>query len=378
MKLRTYAAIGALTIGLAAALSGCTSATGSDSGSVAAAELTADQQSCVDAVQSKVDAATAASDLLAPETGLDLASLSGDTVWFITVSMNQFSTDMADGVQAAVDAAGMKLVKYDGQGTANRFNEGIEQAVAQDAAGIILVGIDPAVVSSALAEAEAAGIPIQNTLNGDPDDEIPTGMYGNLTSDFTIDGATAVDWALVDGGCDVNMTVIYSSGVGVWQKMADGAKAEMEEACPDCTINLLDVDIAKVATDVGSQLQTALQKDPDTNYVYPVWDSAVPYVTPVLSAANSSAKIVSRDGLEANIEMIVAGDQDMTIAMPTTGWIGWIAFDSLARNILGDADPGYVIPTHIIDTANVGDGSAEEVWPNYVGYEDAFTEAWAK
>jgi ribose transport system substrate-binding protein len=377
MKIRHLGAAGA-ALTLAVALAGCSTATGGATEEVVDTELSTAQQECVAAVQEEVDAAKAAADLVAPESGLDLAALEGDTVWFITVSMNQFSADMAAGVQEAVDAAGMNLVSFDGQGTANRFNEGIEQAVAQGAAGIILVGIDPAVVSEALAAAEAAGIPVQNTLNSDTTSAVPEGMYANLTSDFTADGAMAVNWALVESGCDANMVVLYSSGVQVWDNMATGAAEQMEAACPECTITLLDVDLANVATDVGSQLQTALQNNPDVNFVYPVWDSAVTFVTPVLSAANSDAQIISRDGLDANIQMIVDGDQDMTIAMPTTGWIGWVAFDSLARAILGEEDPGYTIPTHVVDSSNVGSGTAEDIWPSFVGYQEAFTEAWAQ
>ncbi|MCU1446419.1 substrate-binding domain-containing protein [Cryobacterium sp.] len=382
MKITPTLAGLALALGASLTLAGCTSAT--DAAQTAdvtsTADLTATQQECVSALQADVDTATADTALVAPTEPLDLAALSGGTVWMITVSMNQFSTDMATGVQAAADAAGVELVTYDGQGLANRFNEGISQAVAQDAAGIILVGIDPTVVTGSLAAAAAAGIPVQNTLNGDPTDEVPEGMYINLTSDFTADGETAAKWALIDSRCQADMVSLYSSSVGVWQKMVDGAESVFAEYCPeDCTFKALNVDIANVSTDIGSQLQTALQQNLDVNYVYPVWDSAVPFVSPVMSAANSSAKVLSRDGLEANLAMIADNSgQAMTIAMPTTSWIGWIAFDSVARAATGTDVPEYVIPTRIIDSTTIGDGTAGDLFPEYDGYQSAFTDAWAK
>lgn len=380
MKLTTTIAGLALAVGVSVALVGCTSATDAAQSIdvTSTADLTAAQQDCVAAVQADVDAATAETALVAPTDPLDLDALAGGTVWFITVSMNQFSTDMATGVQAAADAAGVELVTYDGQGLANRFNEGISQAVAQGAAGIILVGIDPTVVTGSLAAAADAGIPVQNTLNGDPGDDVPEGMYTNLTSDFTGDGATAAKWALIDSGCQADMVALYSSSVGVWQKMVDGAEPVFAEYCPeDCSFKALNVDIANVSTDIGSQLQTALQQNQDVNYVYPVWDSAVPFVTPVMSAANSTAKVLSRDGLEANLAMIAAGNgQAMTIAMPTTSWIGWIAFDSVARAATGADVPDYVIPTRIVDGSNIGDATADTLFPEYVDYESAFTDAW--
>jgi ribose transport system substrate-binding protein len=368
----TVRALAALTVLSAAA---CSSATGATSESSAAPTSDA-AAACVESVTSKVEAARAEVDLLAPTAPLDLTAVAGRTIWFITVTMNQFSSDMLVGVEEAAAAAGVDVMSFDGQGSTNRFTEGIEQAVAQDAAGIILVGIDPAVVSSAFAEAAAAGIPVQNTLNSDPDDALPAGMYGNLTSDFSGDGATVADWALADSGCATDLAIIYSSSILVWKKMADAAQAEIEAECADCTVTMLDVDLANVATDVGAQLQSALQRNPDINYLYPVWDSAVTYVTPVVAAAGSSAKVLSRDGLDANVAWVQDGTQHLTVGTPPTGWLGWLSVDDLLRAVTGAEAPGYVIPTRIIDSTTVGDGTTADIWPAYTDYQEAFTTAW--
>ncbi|MGX7724093.1 sugar ABC transporter substrate-binding protein [Rhodococcus sp. 5G237] len=378
MKSLKHTAVGALFLGASLALSACTAATDVGSDDTSDRTLSASAQECVDGVQARLAAATAPSELIAPTAPLDLAALQGDTIWFITVTMNQFSVDMVEGVEEAAEAAGMKVVRFDGQGMTNRFNEGIEQAVAQRAAGIILVGIDPSVVSSALASAEAAGIPVQNTLNSDPDDAVPSGMYGNLTADFSADGAMAADWVMADSGCAGNLAIISSTSVTVWDYLAQGAKSQIEAECPDCTVMIIDVDVANVATDVGSQLQTTLQRQPDIDYIFPVWDSAVTYVDPVLAAANSKAKVLSRDGLQPNLDAIAGGSgQDMDIATPPAGWIGWLAVDDLARAILGESAPGYVIPTRVVDADNVGDASVESIAPEYTDYQAAFVSAWS-
>ncbi|HLS77552.1 MAG TPA: substrate-binding domain-containing protein [Nocardia sp.] len=377
MKPTTRAAAGALLLGAALAMTACTAATDAGSGDTVERTLSAAARECVDKADTRLAAAMTDVEAVVPTAPLDLAALRGKTVWFITVTMNQFSVDMSDGVEEAVEAAGMELVRYDGQGMTNRFNEGIEQAIAQQAAGIILVGIDPAVVSSALAKAAAAGIPVQNTLNTDAAAPVPTGMYGNLTSDYTADGVAAADWMLSDSGCAAEVAILSSSSVAVWENTANGAKAQIEAECPDCTVTVLDVDVANVATAVGSKLQSELQRNPGIDYVFPVWDSAVTYVDPVLAAANSKAKVLARDGLEANLKAIAAGgNQDMTVAMPPTGWIGWLAVDDLARAITGAPAPGYVIPTRVVDSSNVADASAEEIFPNFVDYQAAFQAAW--
>jgi ribose transport system substrate-binding protein len=372
---RTMLALAA-TLGAGALLTACTPAVSSNA-SQASPSLSPAQSECAAAVKPDVEKASAPLELVAPATSLDLGELEGKSIWYIAVGMNQFATDMADGVEAAGAALGLKVTLFDGQNQTNRFNEGIDQAVAQGADGIILLGIDPKVVANSLQKAEAAGIPVQNTLNGDAGDEVPAGTYGNLTSDYTADGAAAAKWAMIDSGCAANVLILSSSGVPVWEKFSNGAVTALEESCPDCASEVLNIDAANVATSIGSQLQTALQRNPEINYILPAWDSAVPFTTPVLTASGSDAKVMGRDGIEASISMISKQNgQDMTVAMPPTAWIGYISVDDLARAVLGLKQPGYVVPTSIIDSANVGSGSSEDIAPNYVGFAEKFEAAW--
>ena len=345
----------------------------------AAADLTASQQKCLSAIKADVEAAKADVKLIAPTKPLDLKALKGKTIWYVPVYFNQFSSDWVAGLQEAADTAGVKLVTFDGQGSANRFNEGISAAVAQHAAGIIVAAIDPSVISASLAEAKAAGIPVMNGVNSDPNTPLPSGMYGNFTSDFTAEGATAAKWALLESGCTAHLVMLTSSSVAVWQNMAAGAKSAFDRYCPECSLKVLDIDIANIVTSIGSQLQTALQLDPGVDYILAAGDALVPFVSPVVATANSSAKVLGHDGLAASIDMIASRKgQDMTVAMPDFKWLGWLAFDDLGRAILGQARPGYVIPTRIIDATNIGNGSVDKLFPNYVKFREAFTRAWAR
>lgn len=363
-------------MGLAAlAMSGCSSAA-APSNAADPAEITASQSECVEAAEEAVALGSAPMELIAPASALDPKQLEGRNIWYIAVGMNQFATDVADGIEAAGETLGMNVTVFDGQNQTNRFNEGIEQAIAQGADGIILLGIDPALVTNSLLKAEAAGIPVQNNLSGDVGDPVPAGAYGNLTSDYTGDGALAAEWAMADSDCQAHVLLLSSSGIPVWDKFANGA-AEAIKDCTDCSAEILNIDAANVATSVGSQVQTALQRNPEINYIIAAWDSAVPFANPVIAASGSKPKVGARDGIEASIQMIAAGNgQDMTVTMPPTGWIGYIAVDDIARAILGEEQPGYTIPSSIIDAANVGTGSPEDVAPNYVDYPEAFEAAW--
>jgi ribose transport system substrate-binding protein len=374
MKIRPLAL--AVVAGAALALTGCTPATGPGS---AAPVTTAAANSCSTAMQQKVDAAKRPVGLLAPTAPLDKTKVAGKKVWLISATMNQAATEAANGFKAAAAALGEKATIWDGQGATNRFSEGVDQAVAQGAAGITLYGIDPSLVKSSLAKAAAAGIPVQNTLNGGPDDPVPAGTFDNLTLDPTADGALSAEWALADSGCKVDMIMLTLPTIPLEKAFADGATAAMKKYCPrDCTIKTLNIDLANFATSISSQLQTALQANPNANYVYSTFDSGVPFMTPVLAAANSKAKVMGHDGVQASLDLIAKKKgQDMTVAVPPLDWMGWLFVDDLSRKIAGDPSPKYVIPTQLVDTTNVGDGSVKDVFPKYVDYEQAFESAWA-
>jgi ribose transport system substrate-binding protein len=373
---RSYAiAVGVLAAALA--LSGCTPAVqspGADTGT------TANAGDCPPDVAAAVAAASEPSELVAPTAGLDLSKLAGKSIWYITNSQNQFSSEMSAGVEEAGAAAGVDITVFDGQNSTSRYSEGINQAIAQKADGIVLMAVQPAVVSEDLAAAERAGIKVLSTLNGDPDEPVAAGTFGNLTADYTADGALMANYALADSGCAADIVVVQSSPVHVWDLAANGIADTVAEKCPEkCSVKVLDIDPANIPTDTGTQLQTALQVDPGVNYVLPVWDSAMPYVAPAVAAAGSSAKVLAHDGISASLELIASGrDQNGTVAMPPPGWIGWAAFDEVARAILGEENPGYVIPTRLVTRENVGDGSTADVSPNYTDYQTAFTQAWGQ
>lgn len=374
---RSYAAA-AVALATALVLSACTPAVQDPQAEDPSAEPLAGN--CSPEISDAVAAASEPSELVAPTAGLDLAALTGKSIWYITNSQNQFSTEMSAGVEEAGAAAGVDITVFDGQNSTSRYSEGINQAIAQGADGIVLMAVQPAVVSEDLAAAERAGIQVLSTLNGDPDDPVAAGTFGNLTADYTGDGALMAKFALNDSGCTANIVVVQSSPVYVWDLAANGIVDTVTELCPDdCSVKVLDIDPANIPTDTGSQLQTALQVDPGVNYILPVWDSAMPYVAPAVAASGSSATVLAHDGISASLELIASGqDQDGTVAMPPPGWIGWAAFDEVARAILGLDQPGYVIPTRLVTTENVGDGSTADVSPNYTDYQTAFTEAWAK
>lgn len=374
-RLRTLSGVTGVTALLALSLTAC--ATGSGDAPTDNTSSAGDAD-CVAAVEPAVEAGLQPSELVAPDAPLNVSELAGKSIWYITNSHNQFSTEMATGVKEAAEAAGMSMTVFDGQNSTNRYSEGINQAVAQGADGIILMAIQPSVVAEDVLDAQEAGVQVLSVLNGNPSDSVEPGTFGNLTADYTADGELMAKWVLADSGCTADAVVIQSSPVNVWNLASEGFVAAMNEYCPDdCSVDVIDLDPANIANDLGNQLQTKLQTNPDISYVVPVWDSAIPLVAPVVASAGRDLTVFAHDGITESLQLIASGqDQQGTLAMAPPGWIGWAAFDEVGRAIVGEPSPEYVIPTRLVTTENVGSGSLEDVSPEYAGFQQAFTSAW--
>jgi ribose transport system substrate-binding protein len=368
-KTLALAAVAVAALGLAA----CTPATSAPD----AASEDDGVSSCSAEVVDAVDAARAPSELVLPTDPVDVKSLKGSSFYYVGSSMNEFTLSVLEGVQAGAEAAGIDLTVWDGQGTVNRMAEGIETAIAQGADAIATNGVDPALVPEAFAAAQDAGIPIIATFAGDANSDQPATVYSNISSDFVSDGDLISKWAMVDSGCATDLLMVYAPTIAVWDSERAGSEAAFANDCPECAWDSIAVDAANIATDTPSQLQTALQRNPDIEYVFMAWDSGVPLISSIV-ASNPGVQVLGRDGIEASLADIAAGgSQTLTLAMPPGSWIGYATIDDMFRAASGLEPSGIVIPGRLVDAENVGDGSIADVSPNYVGFEESFLELWS-
>jgi ribose transport system substrate-binding protein len=94
-----------------------------------------------------------------PTTGPKAAK--NKTIIYVAQTMqNGGVAGAAAGVKAAATAIGWKFRVIDGQGTAAGMAAATQQAVTLKASGIVIGGFDPATVSTAIAAAKKAGIPV--------------------------------------------------------------------------------------------------------------------------------------------------------------------------------------------------------------------------
>lgn len=370
----------ALTVGTVAACgsSSSSSSTASAPATDAAAPgagTTGAASDCASKSQAAVDAARAPIDVPAI-TPFNMKAAAGKSVWLINVTNNQLTTAIGEGFTAAAQAAGMTATVYDGKGILSTQLAGIQQAVDQRAGAIALLGVDPKLASQPLAAAIAAKIPLVDIFNGNASDPLPAGFAAHVDPDFVMDGALMADIALADSGCTATVGAFYASVLTVHNQLIAGVKNELSSLCPNCGLDVQDVDLSKLATDAALKTQTMLRKSPDINYLIPVFDSAVTFIQPAAQAVNPKIKIISHDGVPANLDNVRKGNgQIADISFPPNDWMGWALVDVMGRAITGSPTSNVTIPVQLVDKTNATT-SNESLFPKYAGFQDKYKVAW--
>jgi ribose transport system substrate-binding protein len=380
--MRKFVPWGAAAV-LALAIAACGDSSSNDSGSSGASgggsSAAAAESPCVKEAQAKVEKAKADVELKAPPRPLPMDKLAGKKVWVINAVDTPLLLQIVDGFKAAAKAAGMEVQVVSAKGSASRMVQGTNEAVAQKAGGIMLLATDPRLVSAGLKKAEAAGIPVVDSLVNGPDAPTDQGQFAHVEADMEGDGALIADWVMADSGCKAHMAVMGSTVLSIHNLLRDGAVNEIKRLCPDdCSTEVVPFDSTKMATDLGANTQSILRRNPKINYLYPVLDAGVQFVEPAVAQAGKAGKvkIVSHDGVGTNLDNMRKGQgQVLDVAFPPSAWFGWAILDQVARGMAGEEPVDWTVPTRLIDKTNVGESDAE-LFPNYQGFEQKFVDAW--
>ncbi len=373
----------ALTVGVALALSACSSGGGTSTGTASSAGGASSaagggKQACIDEATKIVTAARAPLKVKAPPSKIDMKPLAGKSIWLISAGQTEFTQTVGEGFTAAATAAGLtgKYVQADGQ--VNKMQQLVDQAVAAKAAGIALLNVTPGAVSGPLAKAREAGIKIIDLNNGDPDAPLTDGLFAHVAATFTEDGKAKAAWALMDSKCELHLATFTIPTITVVQLMIDSAEAKVKSLCPDCVTVRSEFSLSDFSTKLGPLAQTVVRRDPKIKYVDAAADAFAGIISPVLQQSNPDVKILGHDGSPSALKAMASKStlQAMTIAGPPERYIGWALVDQLGRAMLNEKPADWSLPGRIIDSTNIGDGSESSIHPSFDGFEKLFTGNW--
>ncbi|HEY0227826.1 MAG TPA: sugar ABC transporter substrate-binding protein, partial [Mycobacterium sp.] len=287
--------------------------------------------------------------------------LKGEKVWFVSLSLSiPYSQQVLSGVKQASQALGIKVTSFDGQDSASQVSRGIGLAVAAKANAIIVHSIPGSQVAPAVQAAKQAGIKVISAETQNPGPRpagTPSGVNALVAHSYSAKAAAMAAEVTADSNGHANVLYLSTNDIGPGSPQATATFTKtMKSLCSACTVQTTDAPVAQWSG-LTQRIASLLQKNPDINYVVPVFDGMVEYIVPGIQSAGltDKVKVVTGDGTASVLQDIKDKDVVLADAGQPNVWTGMAIMDQTAR-VLAGVKPvtDEKIPFRLFTTGNVG------------------------
>jgi ribose transport system substrate-binding protein len=317
---------------------------------------------------------------VSPGPPIDASKARGKTIFIIPESSSiPFINTIDESIQKVAKLVGVKTTVYTNQAQPSQWAAGMNQAVAQKPDLIMLQGApDPRVLQPQLIAAKKAGIPVLVTHFFEESDPMPPNVTALVRVQFNQAARLEADYTIADTGGKADVVIVTSNEVPIAKGMLAAMKQELGK-CGGCKYTIVNVPIPDWATKIQTEVQSALVKNPDANYVIPFVDGMSQFALAGITAAGKTGKvkISTFNGTPFALKLIQDGD---TLAMDVgenLDWLGWADMDQALRLLVG-AKPvqSEHTPLRVFDKSNVD--QAGKPPKDSTGYGNAYVAAYKK
>jgi len=254
-----------------------------------------------------------------------------------------FIQGMVAGVKEAAEATGMNIVVTDGAGSTSKAARLIEQAVGREVDAIALYGFSPNALTAPIRGAKDAGIPVVVTVGQDstavPPELKEIGVAGIASYSYTGAGRELANYVIADSEGEAKVTIFDVPEIDASALEKGGFLEQMEKLCPDCETTTVDAPLAQWQSGLPSQTASAIQKDPNVDYLFPMFDGMVFSMIPSVNrvGAQDRVSIVSNNASQPLLKDIQSGKPPMAADVGvSTHWLGWALMDQAGRLLVGE------------------------------------------
>jgi ribose transport system substrate-binding protein len=286
---------------------------------------------------------------------------------------------IVDGVEEATKAVGWQFKSVNPEGSPDKSNEAIRQAIADDADAIVMVAIDPKVVSGPLAEAKKANIPVILVAGGHETEQdflAKHGVFTDVSLGSIGQGELLAAFTAVHSKGKAKLAMFNTPEFPTIVQRYDSYKDTLAK-CTECEV-VADTNFAatEIGTTLGSKYQSTLQANPEADYAWVGLDAAAGVMVAAAQQSGASkVNLVSFDGNRQNIEFVADGTQLVTIGSPLH-WAGWAALDNANRAMSGEEPVGDDgIPWRLITQENA-DPYKGIGFQGDIDYQAKYRELW--
>jgi ribose transport system substrate-binding protein len=333
---RTAAGLAALVA--AVALAACGSSSDSDtatSGGTAASTGAADTGGAnVAAAQQLIDQYSKEPTFVAPGEPFDAKKMmAGKKVMSIPVSSEIPLTQVITKAQGdAAKKLGFTFTHWQNQGKSDQWVQGINTAIGQKYDAIDLLGIDPKLVKPQIDKARAAGVKVVSTHLAGFGTPVPAYVDGAVRLPYYEVGKILAAWAIINTDAKADALAIVAEDLASTADVVKGMKDEFAENCPDCKLQTTNVPTTQWATGVKNEVTSGVQRNPNLNYVIPIYDAMSQFAFSGLQVAGKANKIgmATFNGTPFALEMVSKGQLQMNLG-ENEDWIALAMLDADMR-----------------------------------------------
>ena len=328
-------------------------------------------------VQAQVTKYEAVPTFVAPGPAFDATKVKGKLIYYIPLALNPFNTAIANAAKEAGERAGVKVVIFPSTGTPSQWVAGMQTAITAHANLIDDLGVNPDVLLPQFAAAKAANIPI--TLSGfyDTSQTPSPEVKGGADFPFTLAGQLMADYAIAQTKGNLNAVVMESTDIPQTAPVMKGIQDEIASHCgSSCHLTLVDQPVTSWTAFTGAT-QTALVKDPNVNYVLPIYDGMESFaLAGIRAAGRTNVKIATFNGTPSVLLDMTTGNIVQMDLGVSAAWIGYLEMDNDLRVLAGQAPIFSTIPPRLFDSTNISQAGNP---PDLVsGYGNDFKTQFAK
>jgi ribose transport system substrate-binding protein len=368
----SLALAGAVTVALLAA---CTAAP--QDGGDASGGPTGGAGDGVAYAQSQIEKYEASPAFEAQGPAFDASAAEGKSVFFIPNTSNiPFVVAVQKAFEAIAEEVGIDLTVWPTTGKPTEWVQGIEQAIAQNA-DLVVLAAPPQLLEPQLQQLADAEIPVVVPHQYDTSMPLPENVTAFGFAPFIDAARLMADFAIVETGGAANTLVITTNESPPSKPMAEAIADEFANQCPDCKITEVNVPAPDWGSKMQSEVQTALLRDPEINFIIPIFDSATQFVVPGLTAAgkSDSVGIATFNNTPFVLEMVQQGGPVKMDVGESITWIGYATMDQALRILSGEPPLDNASAPLRVFTADNADELGTPA-DNEKGYDPAFIDGY--
>lgn len=319
----------------------------------------------------------------APGPAFDANKAAGKTLWYISFSEQSPVMAMWSGtMKRLVESYGAKVNIVDGKFQFSEFGRNIEQAIANKADAILLMGIPPQAFGVQMAAAREAGIPVIVGSNGVP--AIPTtdGVTAAVTIDHIGVGKLLAAWMVANSDGNFEAVIVTHDEVMGTKEIVDSISGETKRLCANCSVKVENLPFAKIQTE-GEVTQSLAVRNPNLDYIVPVYDFETLSMIPALNQAGASDRVqlASFNAIPAVMENLKKGAVKADVGAPNI-WFAFGMADQILRVLSGTSPVADLnIPLRLFTAENIGNidlSAGEESWYGSVDFSSEYQKLWGE